>query len=81
MYRFKIRLSFIMISLPILFAIFKLCGIISWPWIWILSPVWLPIVLFLMAWGVIYAFSWLLFRDVRNSVLKGLADVDKYKHS
>ncbi len=26
--------------LTIVFIALKLCGIISWPWIWVLAPIW-----------------------------------------
>lgn len=28
------------------FLVLKLCGKIAWPWIWIFSPIWIPIVAF-----------------------------------
>jgi hypothetical protein len=31
--------------LLILFITLKLCGVIQWPWLWVLAPVWIPIVL------------------------------------
>lgn len=27
--------------LTIAFIVLKLCGVISWPWIWVLSPLWI----------------------------------------
>lgn len=27
------------------FIVLKLCGVITWSWLWVLSPVWIPIVL------------------------------------
>ena len=29
--------------LTLLFIALKLCGVISWSWIWVLSPVWITI--------------------------------------
>ena len=29
--------------LTIVFIILKLCKIISWSWLWVLAPIWLPI--------------------------------------
>jgi energy-coupling factor transporter transmembrane protein EcfT len=29
----------------IVFIILKLCGLIHWSWIWVLSPFWLPVAL------------------------------------
>lgn len=31
--------------LTIVFIVLKLCKVISWPWLWVLSPVWIPVVL------------------------------------
>ena len=28
--------------LGIAFVVLKLCHVIDWPWIWVLTPVWLP---------------------------------------
>jgi len=41
------------------FVILKLCGVITWKWVWVLSPVWVPAVLgaVLMLLGAIL-FSW-----------------------
>lgn len=32
--------------LTIIFMILKLTGYIEWDWIWILSPIWIPLILF-----------------------------------
>ena len=34
--------------LTLLFIGLKLCGVISWSWLWVLSPFWIPVVLVLM---------------------------------
>lgn len=34
--------------LTIAFIVLKLCGIISWPWIWVLSPLWAGTVLLII---------------------------------
>lgn len=33
--------------LAIVFITLKLCGIISWPWVWVLAPLWIPLALVL----------------------------------
>ena len=33
-----------MLSLTILFIILRIFGAIDWPWIWVLCPLWIPIV-------------------------------------
>ena len=34
--------------LGIAFIILRLCGVISWPWVWVLAPFWIPIALALI---------------------------------
>ena len=34
--------------LALLFIGLKLCGVISWSWLWVLSPIWIPVVLALV---------------------------------
>lgn len=31
--------------LGVAFVVLKLCGVISWSWVWVLAPFWIPIVL------------------------------------
>ena len=30
-------------ALCLVFIVLKLCGQISWPWLWVLAPVWVPL--------------------------------------
>ena len=32
-------------ALQIAFIVLKLCGVINWSWIWVLSPTWISLVL------------------------------------
>ena len=44
--------------LGIAFIVLKLVGVIAWPWIWVLAPIWGPLALFgagLMIFAVAYA--------------------------
>ena len=34
--------------LGIAFIILRLCGVIAWPWIWVLAPFWIPLALALI---------------------------------
>ena len=34
--------------LTIVFIVLKLLGIISWSWLWVLSPLWMPVVLVIL---------------------------------
>lgn len=40
-------------ELTIIFVIFKIFKVIDWPWIWVLSPLWISFVLVLVV-AVIY---------------------------
>lgn len=31
--------------LTIVFIVLKLTGVISWSWIWVLAPIWIPVVI------------------------------------
>lgn len=33
-------------AMAIIFIVLKLAHVISWPWVWVLSPLWIPIGLF-----------------------------------
>lgn len=33
--------------LGITFLILKLCNVITWPWIWVLAPFWIPVAIIL----------------------------------
>lgn len=35
--------------LTIAFIVLKLCNIINWSWIWVLSPIWIPFALLIVA--------------------------------
>ena len=34
--------------LAIAFIVLKLCGIITWSWVWVLAPLWIPLVLVIL---------------------------------
>lgn len=34
--------------LLIVFIVLKLCGLISWSWLWVLSPLWIPVILIII---------------------------------
>lgn len=35
--------------LGVVFIALRLCGVIDWPWVWVLAPIWVPICLWLLA--------------------------------
>lgn len=39
--------------LGIVFVVLKLCGVISWSWLWVLSPFWIRILLGIIAVAVV----------------------------
>lgn len=47
--------------LGIVFIILRLCGVIDWPWVWVLAPIWVPIGLWLLA--VLIAFILAMLKD------------------
>lgn len=32
-------------TLTVVFVTLKLCGVIAWPWIWVLAPLWISLVI------------------------------------
>lgn len=40
--------------LTIVFIILKLCGVIDWSWVWVLSPIWIGLIIVIL---VIIIFS------------------------
>jgi len=40
--------------LTIVFIVLKLTGYIKWSWIWVLSPIWIPTVIVIILFVVIY---------------------------
>lgn len=42
--------------LAIAFIVLKLVGVISWSWLWVLSPLWIPIVIALL--GIMVFVIW-----------------------
>lgn len=53
-------------ALAIVFITLKLIGIIDWSWVWVLSPIWIPIVLGVCV-LVFFIFIWLA-----AGIIKGL---------
>lgn len=39
--------------LGVAFIVLKLCGVISWPWIWVLLPIWLGFAVALIVLAII----------------------------
>ena len=45
--------------LTIAFIVLRLCGVISWKWIWVLSPIWISISICILIWAVAMLIMWL----------------------
>lgn len=43
--------------LAVAFIALKLMGYISWPWLWVLAPIWAPVILVLMLALILSIFS------------------------
>ena len=39
--------------LTIVFITLKLCGAIDWPWLWVLSPIWISLALVAVAFAIL----------------------------
>ena len=44
-------------ALTLLFIALKLCGVINWGWIWVLSPIWISILFLALIFLVIVVLS------------------------
>lgn len=42
--------------LTIVFIVLKLCGVISWGWIWVLSPLWITAIVLVIIVAVLWMF-------------------------
>lgn len=42
--------------LTIAFIVLKLCKVIHWSWIWVFSPIWIPMVIFILVFMAIILF-------------------------
>lgn len=48
--------------LGIVFVVLQLTNVISWPWIWVLSPFWIPLSIWLAFIILVGFVAWLTFR-------------------
>ena len=40
--------------LALIFIVLKLLGVITWSWIWVLAPIWIPVLIFvLIVWWIV----------------------------
>ncbi len=43
--------------LTVAFIVLKLCDVIKWSWLWVLSPIWIYIILWVLVFAIVH---WLL---------------------
>lgn len=48
-------------TLLIVFIVLKLCKVITWSWMWVLSPFWIPLVL-----AILCTFLYFVFLSIRS---------------
>lgn len=46
--------NFLISLLTVLFVGLKLCKVIAWSWLWVLSPLWMPLCIVLPAMSVLW---------------------------
>ena len=63
---FELNFSSLVSIILVLFVGLKLLGIINWSWWWVLSPIWLPWVLFFLAYFIIKIMAYLLIGHNKN---------------
>lgn len=55
--------------LGLIFLTLKLCNVITWPWIWVLCPFWIPItivVILLILCGIVWLFSHIILLRINS---------------
>ncbi len=43
--------------LLIAFVVLKLTNVISWPWIWVLAPFWVPLLLSILLYAIVFVYT------------------------
>lgn len=54
----EIKISCSTGALTIIFITLKLCGVINWPWVWVIAPLWIPVMLFALILGFAWVRHW-----------------------
>ena len=57
--------------LTLMFVVLKLTNNISWSWIWVLSPIWISLILIALVFGIILVIGRLKKREMVNYKMKG----------
>jgi hypothetical protein len=60
--------------LTIAFIVLKLCKLIDWPWIWVISPIWISIGLVLLVFGGIGLYCFIQLRIEERKIDKRIEE-------
>lgn len=64
--------------LQVAFIVLKLCKVINWKWVWVLSPVWIYTIFIILLVGIIFIYSLIKNKEKEKSFKKWLEnDNDK----
>ena len=58
--------------LAIAFIVLKLCNVINWSWCWVLSPIWIPILIVIILSIAYFFLLWLAKIDDRKRIAAGM---------
>lgn len=61
--------------LTIAFIVLRLCEVITWSWMWVLSPLWMPISLVIIGYLIYLPFKVWADKDKRDRITAGYNDV------
>ena len=62
--KFSINISNgLAITLTVVFIVLKLCHVIDWPWIWVLAPLWITVVVVAI---IMIIFGMILLLNIRH---------------
>lgn len=45
--------------LQIIFIVLKLLGVITWSWVWVLSPLWITLIISFVVFIIIFLYYWI----------------------
>lgn len=54
-------------TLAVVFIVLKLVGVIAWSWLWVLSPLWIPLIV-LVVWALVCVFVYFIKKVVKRVI-------------
>ena len=54
-------------TLAVVFIVLKLVGVITWSWLWVLSPLWIPLIV-LVVWALVCVFVYFIKKVVKKVI-------------